>query len=267
MTGPKDWYPSQITRAGEMFGISFEDRRTLREIEKEWKEQRYTPEMSAKLRFLLDLVDRLSRWRFDEFDFPKYAALVNQPACNAYPCAFEARMPIESTTTLNAGAGIRQTLLDWAPSLGIMQAIMIVRPLVRFPKDIPEALKDDLMKSRLTMREGDPDGHGWPLIENAPLERFMVPDQVEQLRRHPFHFDRVPDTSFLAAYVSMKDQHALIEDPYGIFVTHGQRVSIVMDRDQPVSGQAEVHLSLLAARYRATGEPFMSAVNQHSGNP
>lgn len=254
MKGPKEWVPSQIARAGEMFGVSPEDKKTLREIEKACKEQRYSNDAGGSILFLLDLVDRLSRWRFEEFDFPRYAALVNQAACNAYPCAFEELVTIEKGTSLTTEFGSHACLLDWRPVLSVLQAVLVVRPLVRYPARLAEAQREELRNARLSMYHKSEGADRIALISRAPLAQFEVPEETQEVRKRPFCFSGIPIEAFAATHLSFPDNVAFLEQPYGVFITHDTQVTVSLEMERAVSAPVNMWLSLLAARYVAKGE-------------
>lgn len=180
-----------------------------------------SPNHMDLLKVAVRAIDRLSKLKADDFEFPEYACLVNQIACTAYLMRFSRRATFERTVECPSGEGCQITL-DWMASLTPPEASLAVRAYVRMgPIQDPStilALRGGLFSLCMD---------GEDLIKGEQLAGFLVHPDGTAIRRIP----RVlPAGSALFSGVGLSDQHeADVSRHYGIMMPNGTQILMMID--------------------------------------
>lgn len=142
------------------------------------------PADPADRAFLLDLIDLLSREKPDDFNFPPYAALVNDDRKCGYAMRLDRRVQREQVFQLSGNGsaallpqdGFRQEV-----SCEVTDAEMLVRPYVRLIEPREDRIIERLSSGTLSLLVDD-----YVVLDRFPIRDFLAALDGYGVRRRPF---------------------------------------------------------------------------------
>lgn len=234
-SGPKDWAPRRPIKNSSL--LSRADEKRLQFLDGSDKKSKVEE-------WLLGLVRKLAALRPEEHQFPQYAALVNQISCSAYAMRYDTRRPfLKETRLLPTDHHSMIDLLGWTTSSQVCDAILFVRPFVKFPKGTPAEILEMAGKWTVTLT-----------IDGEQVEKSMLLDEIlvkadgNGIRRQPYVITRKPSSLFLGVGLNEK-QEADPSDWLGLMLPNNSFLQLVVHEIKGLPWEAKITAGVVAASY------------------
>ena len=243
IVGPRkqDWRPFHASDVGRDL-LTQEERELLLRLKK--TDPLLLPGGLARdLEALRKAIDRLSRIKPDDFDFPEYAALLNPISCTAYAMRFDGRYSIDETLVIQE---LERGPLTWTRTTWSQpcDALLATRAYVRVAPPASLLAIEELRKAVLTLRID-----GEPVIDRESLAGYLALPDGWGVRRIP-RLLRLRTQSLFTG-VGLNDEAEA--DPglhYGIMLTNGCQIRMEIElHDCTFTGPVTLAAGLVLGRY------------------
>ena len=241
--GPRkqDWRPAHTSdKGGDL--LTQEERELLQRLRK--TDPLLLPEGLARdLDALRKAIDRLSRIKPDDFDFPEYAALVNPISCTAFAMRFDGRWSIDETLVIRE---LERGLLSFTRTTESQpcDALLATRAYVRVAPQASQLVIEELRKAVLTLSID-----GEPVIDRESLAGYLALPDGWGVRRIP-RLLRLRTQSLFTG-VGLNDEAEA--DPglhYGIMLPNGSQIQMELGlNDCTFTGPVTLAAGLVLGRY------------------
>lgn len=237
-TGPKEWRPERWKPSPFLT-----DEENLR-VGKMFAQFRLkgAPTPSAdEVRWLIDVLARVSSGAPNEFEFPQYAALYNPEISRAYAVVYRESLQVEQRITC-FGTVTDTQLLDQMITEQVCDATLLVRPYVRIVRGQADSV-EALRRFTLTM---EIDG---VKVMKVALEESLIGPAGELYRKIPWSVKWRSTYPLFPAVVLNENAEADPSKFLGIFCPNGTRIKVEMLGSGVIHGDMEIAVGLVAARY------------------
>jgi hypothetical protein len=237
--GPKDWMPKKPFQASSL--LSKEDAGRINDILRSVSKASETD-----VKWLRDIIEKLALLKPDEFDFPKYAALVNPIACNAFAMRYHRTEVFRNTVALSFSLFTGGTdLLNLTTNSQVCDAILLIRPWIRLGAQTGKEALEIVRKGLVTFTLD-----GEKLCEKASIDEFLIDENGYGVRKKPFALGRIK-TSCLFGGCGLNSEHqADASKDLGIMMVNGTHVVLTLHGQADAPGTpVSVTAGLVAATY------------------
>jgi hypothetical protein len=239
--GPKEWRPERWPGSPL---LSAEENRRIGLIigESRKASPAVTPE---DVTWLCGIIRRTAYLSPDDYQFPKYLALVHQIKCEAYAIGYKETLQIQSTVTLKAPDFPMNSvrLMDHETSDQPHDATLIVRPYIRINSPADAAAILLLRKSVLKMRIDNIS------VLRTPVDPHLILPDGSFFGKNRWKVMGLDHMLYLANQLG-DDQKVDANAIEGIFCANGSLIQIDILFDLAgFQGELTVTTGLVAARY------------------
>lgn len=210
--------------------------------------------------WLCEIIDRLSRVKPTEWEFPDFVALFSPTNINACGMKFDGLVANEQPWSFRPGRDVaahRVGIFAHRFECGVCEAFLCIRPYIRMdgPTDGREVWGPDAIKQLRQMTENATirmEVDGAPVIDDEPAEAYLVGLDGYGLRRKPSNIRTVPDD--LLRFGKIDTDLLATPERYGVFLPNNSRVTISMKDLRPPTNQwINMSTGLVIARYTTKG--------------
>jgi hypothetical protein len=237
--GPKDWMPKKPFQASSL--LSKEDAGRINDILRSVSKASETD-----IKWLCDIIEKLALLKPDEFDFPKYAALVNPIACNAFAMRYHRTEVFRNTVALSHSLFTDGAdLLNLTTHSQVCDAILLIRPWIRLGAQTGKEALEIVRKGLVTFTLD-----GEKLFEKTSIDEFLMDENGYGVRRKPCSLGHIK-TSCLFGGCGLDSEHqADASKDLGIMMVNGTRVVLTLHGQADAPGTpVSVTAGLVAATY------------------